>query len=355
MEFVDQLTNWYIRLNRRRFWGGNSPEEREDKRQAYATLHHALLSFVRVLAPLAPFVSEEIYQNLNRGKAALPFDSIHLAPFPRAEHFKGAEIDTELERTMELFQEVILLARALRNEHGLKIRQPLQELTIVYQHESELNNLKILDSYIKEELNVKNVCYTPAEEKFVSLEARLNTKKLGKTLGPKLGKEKMKLLNGKVRSLTTEEIRSIEAGKPFEFEDITLGQSDFLVSRKAKQGITAAASSGQITVVLDTVLTQELRLEGFSRDFVNRVQKIRKDYNYEVTDRIVIKYMTASNKLSLALSDHKTYIVRETLAVEMEEVTSEEEMGLTGSQLQLPVIQEIDGDTIIIALTRIQG
>jgi isoleucyl-tRNA synthetase len=355
LEFVDQLTNWYIRLNRRRFWVGNKPEEVEDKHHAYATLHRALLYFVRVLAPLAPFVSEEIFLNLSRGVDVITRDSVHLCPYPTVEELRGFAIDRELERAMDLFEEVILLARGLRNDEGLKVRQPLQKLTVVYADTCDLQNLAKLDSYIKDELNIKEVEYTSAEEDHVTLLAKLNTKRLGKVLGPKLGRDKMRELQQAIAALSTEDIRSIESGNPLVFEDISLGGEDILIERQPKQGSKATASSGRITVVLDTQLTQELRLEGLAREFVNRIQKLRKDFNFEVTDRIVVSYMTACPRISMALSEHRQYVMDEVLAVEMQEVTTESAMGLQGSSTHLPAAQEIDDKTIIIALHRTQG
>jgi isoleucyl-tRNA synthetase len=364
LEFVDQLTNWYIRLNRRRFWVGNRGEELQDKLQAYATLHKALLCFVRVLAPLAPFVSEDIFLNLAAGIEGLDQGSVHLCPFPtvaevNASADKESAIDESLEHAMELFEEVILLARGLRNDRNLKVRQPLSTLSIIYPRAEELANLRQLDSYIREELNVKSVEYSSEERDFVQLKARLNTRLLGKTLGPKLGRDGMRALQQFVESLSSEQLKSIERGEPVQFQDIQLGADEVLVERTvvATSGASGkvAASSGQITIVLDTALTPELRLEGMAREFINRVQKLRKDLAFEVTDRIVVRYMTACSRLPLALQEHRDYVMEETLAVELHEVKSENEMGLVGSSVHLPIPQEIEGKTVIIGLTRIQG
>lgn len=357
LEYVDQLTNWYIRLNRRRFWVGNKPEEIEDKLHAYATLHKALLSFVRVLAPLAPFVSEEIYRNLSSDDSRLDSESVHLAPFPsRGEFAEGElEIDEQLEKSMELFEEVILLGRTLRNDEGIKVRQPLSKLTIVYPWADDLERLKQLGSYIREELNVKEVLYTTDETEFVTLKAKLNTKRLGKVLGPKLGREGMDRLQKFVVSLPTERLHQLERGVPLDFEGLALAKEDVLIERAPRAGAKATASSGQITIALDTTLSQELRLEGLAREFVNRVQKLRKDFSFDVTDRIVVRYMTACPRLQTALTEHRDYIMEETLSVELHEVTDEVEMGLHGSSIHLPTPQEIEGRAIIVSLTRIQG
>jgi isoleucyl-tRNA synthetase len=353
LEFVDQLTNWYIRLNRRRFWVGNKVGDTEDKLQAYATLHTALLTFVRVLAPLAPFISEALFQNLRTG--VIDRDSVHLCPFPSLDEMKGLEIDVELEKAMELFEEVILLGRGLRNDGGVKIRQPLQSLTIVYPSEERLETLKLLNSYIADELNIKTIHYVSDEEQYVSLKAKLNTIRLGKVLGPKLGREGMQSLQKRVQELTTDEIRSFENGSTFEHLGIDFGIRDLVIERTPKPGVQGAASSGQITVVLDTALTQELRLEGLAREFVNRIQRMRKDFGFEVTDRVIVKYMTACPRLSMALTEHRDYVMEEVLAVEMVGARDESEFSLHGSSVHLPAAQEIDGKSVIISLTRMQG
>lgn len=355
LDFVDQLTNWYIRLNRRRFWGGNRPGEREDKFAAYATLHTTLVAFVRVLAPLAPFISEEIYQNLGRDLAGSGRDSVHLTPFPAVAEFAGETVDSQLEQAMELFEEVILLGRSLRNDHELKVRQPLAKLTVIHPNAELLQSLSRLDSYIRDELNVKQVEYTTEENRFVALSARLNTKLHGRTLGPKLGSDGMRELQKKIASLTTEEINGLESGETFTFQELPFGAADLLIERKVQAGVDACASSGKITAVLDTNLTQELRLEGLAREFINRLQKLRKDSGFEVTDRIIVHYMTACPKISLAIQEHRDAVMQETLTIDLKEVTSESEINFQGSSTHLPVAHEIGDKVVIISATRVQA
>lgn len=355
LDFVDQLTNWYIRLNRRRFWAGDSPEEVADKRHAYATLHRTLVSFARVLAPLAPFVSEEIFRNLTEGLKDFTAESVHLAPFPTLAELKDLEIDQSLERAMELFEEVILLGRTLRNDHELKVRQPLAQLTVVHPDQEMLTKLKMLDAYIRDELNIKQVEYSSDEEKIVSLKARLNTQLLGKVLGPKLGSAGMKKLREQVESLPTAEIRRIEQGETLKFEGVELGANDILIERITKPGVKASASSGQITVVLDTNLTQELKIEGFAREFVNRVQRIRKELGLDVSDRILLSYLSACPLLQTALKEHGSYVMRETLALEIKELTKEENPASQENSLYHSVADEIGGKALIIGVMRYQA
>ena len=357
LDYVDQLTNWYIRLNRRRFWAGNTPEEMEDKLQAYSTLHTALLQFVRVLAPLAPFVSEEIFLNLSSGVKGMNSESVHLLPFPTVDEVSSHAIDESLEHSMELFEDVILLARTARNEHNLKVRQPLSKMTVIYPSAAELEGLKQLDNYLRDELNIKSIEYSTDEAKFVELTARLNTKLLGKTLGPKLGRDGMKQLQDFVATLDSNQIKSIEQGEAIYFEGIKLGSDELLIERKGVTSTgasdTVATSSGQITIVLDKKLTDELLVEGYAREFVNRIQRLRKDLNFDVSDRITIRFMTACSMLPEAVSRHGQYIAEETLAIDIAAVKSE--AGMKSHSGELPSSQDIEGKTVIITLERVQG
>jgi len=354
LDFVDQLTNWYIRLNRRRFWASNDAKAQEDKRHAYATLHQVLLSFVRVLAPLAPFISEEIFLNLSKGVKGIKADSVHMTPFPSLQEFSGLQIDERLEHAMECFEEIIFLGRNIRNDAGVKGRQPLRSLTIVHPNKNALKDIRLLDDYIREELNVKQIEYSAEEEQFVELSAQLNTKKLGKVLGPKLGSDGMKKLRKEAEELTNDHVRSLEVGKTLKLAGEELSIDDFVVKRSAKTGIKGAASSGQITIVLDTAVTRELQMEGLAREFVNRVQKIRKDFDFDITDRIIVRYMTGDSQISFALHEHQAYVMRETLTVDIDEVRSEEDMS-DAMGVGKVVPQEIESKNIIIGIRRVEA
>ena len=356
LEFIDQLTNWYIRLNRRRFWQGNSELELKDKTKAYNTLYEVLITFSRAVSPLIPFVSEAIFRNLTEDDTRIERESVHLCPFPKSgELGVPSRVDSALEKAMELFEETIVLGRALRSEHDVKLRQPLSKLTVVYGDQSALDGLKKLDRYIKDELNIKVVDYEANEEEYVNLSARLNTVKLGKTLGPKLGKQKMNELHKLVSSLTTEEIRKLESGNSISMVGEDFYKDDILVSRKPKSSLKTAASSSRVTIILDTNLTQELRLEGLAREFVNRVQKLRKDFGFEVTDRIIVKYLTAGSKIALAIKEHSSYILSETLSVSLDEVGSRDDLSMLGVSDDNVSIQEIDDCDVVISLMRTQS
>ncbi|MDD2942145.1 MAG: isoleucine--tRNA ligase [bacterium] len=361
LEFIDQLTNWYIRLNRRRFWGGAELSENIDKQQAYATLHRALLTFVRVMAPLAPFSSEEIFLNLAGGVPGLDCDSVHMTGFPQASEFEvsGAEgdvefllqIDRQLELAMELFEDVILAGRSIRNDLGIKLRQPLSSLKIVHPQQSALDGLKTLDSYIREELNVKQVVYTTCEEGLVVLQARLNTKLLGKVLGPKLGGKGMKALQDAVQELDSAEICAVEEGGTIDISGERLTAAELLITRDLLPGAEAAQTSGRVTVQYDTVMTKELQLEGLAREFINRIQRQRKDGGFEVTDRIRLSYVTGAVILREALEAHRENIMSEVLAIEMSLVDDLSEPSVEGRAV-LSTPQEIDGAEISFILEK---
>ncbi|MBL7662323.1 isoleucine--tRNA ligase [bacterium] len=341
LDFVDQLTNWYIRLNRRRFWSEGKATE-EDKTQAYATLHTVLTGFVRVLAPLAPFIAEEIYQRLTKANQINSAQSVHLACFPTLD-VELSKIDLKLESGMSLFEEVILLGRSLRNDLGIKVRQPLKSLLVIHPSAQAIAELKPLEIYIREELNVKAVSYSTDESQYVDLSANLNTVLLGKTLGPKLGSKGMQELRSGCQNLTSEQIRSVESGGKLALAGVELGQAELVIKRKARAGVTGLGSSGQISILLDTELSPALLREGLAREFVNRVQKVRKDSNFNVSDRIRINYTTAFPDLTASLSDHAEYIKAETLAVEL----SAQQLQPSWNEL------EIEGHPIHVLVERI--
>jgi isoleucyl-tRNA synthetase len=230
-------------------------------------------------------------------------------------------------------------------------------MTVIHAQEDSLKKLSVLDSYLKDELNVKNITYSTDESELVNLSARLNTKKLGGTLGPKLGAQGMQQLRAKVEALSTKEISSLERGGNIEILDvspevISLGADDLIIERKIKTSENASATSGQITIMLDTNLSQELRVEGLAREFVNRVQKLRKEFGFDVSDRILTQYMTACPRLTAALEEHRSYIMEETLAIEMSAVKNQNEF--TGNDKHRSA-QEVENKMIIISLNRIQS
>ncbi len=320
LHFIEELTNWYIRLNRRRFW--------ESDTSAYKTLYYVLTRFTRVLAPILPFVTDEIYRNLEGG------ESVHLAEFPA---FEKKYVDTKLEKQMELVERVVEMGRRCRETNKLKTRQPLREMLIITKNPEDRGTIESFQQLLAAELNVKSVGFTSDEAKFVSLLAKPNAK----VLGPRLG-TKMKAVMQKIKELTPDAVAKLEATGSMEIEGEKILSSDIEISRQPKQeGLIQ--TSGGVTVFLDTKLDQALVEEGQAREFVNRVQKLRKDLGFDVSDRIRIAFH-APPALRQAFRGFGAYITSETLAVSLAELS-----GPTGP---FTAEQDIDGLPIQIRVEK---
>lgn len=306
--FIEDLTNWYIRLNRTRFWGEGL---NKDKCAAYSTLYTCLLEVSQAMAPFAPFLSEHIYQELLTfsDKSKHP-ESVHLCDYPVADE---QMIRPKLEEAVNRMQQLILLGRQKRTEAKIKVKTPLARLTVIHQDQELLDEIKKLEVYIKSELNIKNVEYDTQEDKFINLYAKPNLPVLGKRLGKRMG-QFMKL----IKSVTTEQLQELEEKGSLILDSETFTPEDFLIFREAKEG-TQAISNRFISIDLDCELTDELIDEGLARECVNRIQRTRKDIGLNVEDRISISFSTTSERLQKALSQHKDYICGETLAVALTE------------------------------------
>ena len=308
-EFIDDLTNWYIRRSRRRFW---KSENDTDKNEAYHTLYHVLLTFCKTAAPFVPFITETIYLNLK--SPGMP-QSVHLCDFPNLpKNFKDSELDFKMSRTIK----AVSLGRSLRSQAGIRVRQPLNSAILVSMNSQVRQDLKEMEDIIAEELNVKRIIIEENEEKLVNLTAKANFR----TLGPRLGKS-MKQAAQFISNLTYGQIRPLLEGYHVEMklddgreEKITL--DDIEIRRQEKPGI-AAVNEGDITVALDVTINKELKLEGWAREIVNRIQNLRKELNLEVTDRIKVGY-SVPEPIEEAINKFENYISRETLAVALNEV-----------------------------------
>ena len=276
--FVDKLSNWYIRRSRERFWGSSMDA---DKVAAYTTMFEVLSKLTRVIAPYVPFVAESIYQNIERPFFADAKESIHLCDFPKV---VGKYINKEIEDSMNLVLDIVVLARAARNKANIKNRQPIKKL--IYTTEKELIGDFLY--LVKDEINVKEVEINRNASEFVSYELKPQLK----TLGPKYGKLLGQIRN-ELATKTNEIMNAINSGKEYKFnvngEEITLYKDDLLIYMNNKEGF-ASESSAQMTVVLDTKLTKELIEEGIEREFISKVQSMRKEAGFEVTDHISIAY-----------------------------------------------------------------
>lgn len=316
---VDELSNWYVRLCRRRFWKGDYTE---DKIAAYQTLYRCLLTVAKLSAPIAPFYSDHLYCDLNGVSGKEKETSVHLATWPKVQE---EQIDTDLEQRMSLAQTASSLVLSLRKKENIRVRQPLQKIMVPVTSEAFEAHLKQVEALILGEVNVKELEYVRDAGVFVR-----SIKPNFKTLGPKVGKN-MKVLAAQVNQFDQEQIQAIERdGKitldldctPFE-----LLAEDVEISTKDIPGWTVA-SEGPVTVALDITITDDLRSEGIARELVNRIQNMRKDSGLEVTDMINL-FVEKQPEIEQAVNINKKYICAETLASQLileEAITKEKAM-----------------------------
>ena len=308
--FIEDLTNWYIRLNRGRFWGADISA---DKIAAYSTLYEVLLELSKVMAPFAPFLSEHLYQALAQlaGQPAQP-NSVHLCDYPEAESVK---VKPGLETAVERMQQVILLGRQKREEVKIGLRTPLSSLTIVNSDQALLDDMRSIERYVQEELNVQAVEYATDEAAYIELCAKPNFPLLGKRLG-----KRMKAFAAAIAALTPEQIGLLQQSGTLELTvDGTtevFNAEEVQVQQQARAG-TNTISNSQIAVDLNCQLTPELVRGGYAREVVNRIQRARKDMNFAVSDRITMHF-SASGELAQAIEEHRDYIMHETLCVTLE-------------------------------------
>ncbi|MFT4648879.1 MAG: isoleucyl-tRNA synthetase [Glaciecola sp.] len=303
VEFIDDLTNWYIRLSRRRFWRGAS-EQDGDKVNAYRTLHHVLLTLSKVLAPFLPFISDEIYENLSAGQGK---DSVHLEDYPEVQ---AAFENSDLEHRMELARLAVSLGRSLRVAQNVRIRQPLASLTLAVGTPEDRTALEDAKHWILSELNIREVLWADQESDLVSFSARPNLK----ILGPKYGKQ-LGAIRKELGAMGSQECASVAAGESIAsqvVEGLIYDETTLLVDRNSREGVVVGTEGG-VTVALDVNLTPELEREGLAREFISRVQNMRKESGLALDDRIRIG-VRAEGDVAQALRDHWSLISAEVLA-----------------------------------------
>lgn len=339
---IDQLSNWYVRLARRRFWKGDMTA---DKKAAYETLHECLLVVAQLMSPIAPFFADWLYRSMTDGvrdKAAanntpLAQPSVHLTDWTARD---ASAQDAELEARMELAQQVCFLTRSLRKRAKLNIRQPLSRILIPVTQPAVRERVEAMAELIQSEVNIKSIEFATGEEGMFVRQVKPNFR----TLGPKLG-AKMKAAAGTIAAIDAAALRELEStgrlvltieGENFEiaFEDVEIRTEDV-------PG-WATASEGSLTVALDTTLTEELKAEGLARELVNRIQNLRKELGFEVTDHIEIR-LAERPEWRNALTQFAVYIQQETLADRLEvlpEVETGQEIEIDGvtSRIQLNVL-----------------
>jgi len=303
--FVENLTNWYIRRSRRRFWKSQNDA---DKQYAYRTLRYVLVQLCKVAAPFTPFIAEAIYRNL-RG-AAMP-ESVHLCDFPEA---NATARDEALERRMNRAQTAVNLGHFLRKQCEIKVRQPLARATLASADAALLDDLRPMAGLIADELNVKEVAFAADELAFVKLTAKANFKTLGRRLG-----KRMKAAADAIAALPPASLTAVAEGQPCMIDPgdggpaIELATEDVLVQREEREGLTVA-NAGALTLALETALDEALVREGLAREFVSTVQGLRKEAGLEIADRITLD-VSGSVAVRAALEAHREYVCGETLCV----------------------------------------
>jgi len=306
--FVDQLSNWYVRRNRRRFWKSTDPD---DKHVAYLTLYQCLVAAHKLMAPFVPFLSEKVYQNLVKSVNPTAPDSVHMADWPEAD---SDWQNDELLHDIDVVQKVVGLARAARNQSGVRTRQPLSRLLVRAPNDAAAKALNDHQDQILEELNVKNLEFIARDAGLVSYRIKPNLPKLGKEYGKQLPDIRAALQNKDGAEIAG----AAASGQSFVIEipsgQLELSADDVLIETSSAEGYACAEDSGYLTA-LDTALNDELIGEGFAREIVRSIQDARKQAGLEVSDRIVLG-VSGSGAVDQALAAHRNYIMTETLATD---------------------------------------
>ena len=332
--FVDDLSNWYVRRSRDRFWGA---EAGQDKQAAYATLYEVLVTVAKLAAPFIPFLADELYRNLVCSLASDAPMSVHLTEYPNAD---DTLIDATLENDMDFTRDIISMGHAARNRSGIKTRQPLADITLGGLSESEKETVNRLSSFVHDELNVKEIVFTEELDTFAQVTLKPNFK----VLGPEYGKG-VRAIAKELATKDAVQLKSeLEANGSLWIEAIndTLDPSEIDVQTQNREGFFVEVDARKF-VALSTELTHELKLEGMARELVNKIQNMRKDADFNVSDRIKLSVRTSSALVSEAFEVHREYILRETLTTEVVESASKQafsvEQNLNGESAMLSVEQ----------------
>jgi isoleucyl-tRNA synthetase len=303
---MNKLSNWHVRLSRRRFWKG---EYNTDKISAYQTLYECLEKITLLSAPIAPFFMDRLFQDLNTISKKHAVTSVHLANFPKADN---SMIDADLERKMQLAQNITSLALSLRKKEMIRVRQPLQKIMIPVLNPKMQQDIEAISSIVLSEINVKEIAYLTENSDVLTKKIKPNFK----TLGPKFGKD-MKLISGVITQFSSDNIKQIEKEGIYKInETITIYLTDVEISSADIPGCIVANNDG-VTVALDITLSADLKEEGLAREFINRVQNLRKDNGFKVTDKVNI-LVENNEQLKSAIQNNFAYICDETLADKLE-------------------------------------
>jgi len=323
IEFVDNLSNWYVRRSRRRFW---KSENDGDKKDAYQTLYIVLKEFAKLLAPFTPFIAEEIYKNLGQSE-----ESVHLCDWPKS---NKEYIKSELNEETAIIRKIVNLGHSVRSKTGIKVRQPLLKVQVGLPEKINPKIVLAQAEVICEELNVKKLEILKEVGEVVLKTIKPDARKLG----PKYGKDVQKI----IQKVKAGEFEELEQGK-IKVDDFILEPDEFEVGYEGKKGVDAQGEAGYV-VVLDSTITQDLKYEGYAREIIRFIQEMRKKAGFDVADRIYLQIKT-EKEIADAVTQFADYIKRETLSIELQqgsdfEWTLEEEMSIDGVNVKLGVRKE---------------
>ena len=335
--FVDDLSNWYVRRSRDRFWGA---EAGPDKQAAYATLYEVLVTVAKLAAPFTPFLSDELYRNLVCSLDPDAPPSVHLAEYPVADISLK---DTQLETDMAFTREVISMGHAARNKSGIKTRQPLAEFTLGGLSDAEKETVNRLSELIHDELNVKAIAFVENLDAFAQVTLKPNFR----VLGPKYGKGVQAIAKALATADAMQLKTELEANGSLQVEaageTYTLEQSDIDVQTQNREGFFVEVDARKF-VALSTELTHALTLEGMARELVNKIQNMRKDADFNVSDRIKLSLETQSSLIKEAFQAHRDYILQETLTTTVVESPG-------GNAFKVP--QKLNGEPATLSVEQV--
>ena len=308
-EFVQEnLSNWYVRLSRRRFWKG---DYQHDKISAYQTLYTCLQTVAKLSAPIAPFFMDRLFKDLDAVTGKEAFESVHLANFPE---FNAEMVNSNLESKMQTAQKISSLVLSIRQKEKIKVRQPLQKIMVPVLNENQRQEIEAVADLIKSEVNVKEIELMDDASDILVKQIKPNFK----VLGPKFGKD-MKAVSGGINALEQEDIQKIEQEGELTLQldnkSIILQLSDVEITSQDIEG-WLVASSGSLTVALDVTINEDLKNEGIARELVNRIQNLRKESGFEVTDKIDLKILK-DGYIEKAIANNENYLKSETLTAEL--------------------------------------
>ncbi len=331
VQFIEDLTNTYIRFNRSHFWQEGMPE---DKRFAYETLHEVLITLSKIMAPFAPFLAEATYQNLSRDMTSRK-ESVHLESFPEA---RISLIYPELEEAVRVMDALVMLGRNHREKIGVKAKIPLKSMKVIQRNREVLENLRRFESYFKDELNIQEIIYDSNEDQYVQISAKANFPVLGKRMG-----SRMKGVAAGIQALSLDALLKLEAGGAVEVEGESLTLADMEI-RRAPRGNNANLATHQlVSIEVDPTVTEAQIQEGLAREIVRKIQAARKSADFNLDDRIRLE-LGCTGALRGAAEAHREMICRETLATQFQ--FSDSPQGTHVEEI------EIDGDLLKIAVSR---